>query len=165
MAPDLVAAVPSRRHARRSVASALAGNAWVQDITGPRTVPVMVQYVQVRERLNQEELRHGVQGALRWRWTTSGKYSASFAYSAMFIGQTHVLGTKELWKVKAPNKCRFSCAWSCTCPTGRRSGCGGTSSATTRCVPFVSKAMKPLHTSWSTAPLPGRSGFGSMRLG
>jgi hypothetical protein len=63
-------------------------------------------------------IRHGVQGSLRWCWTTSGKYSASSAYNAMFIGQTGVLGAKELWKVKAPNKCRFFlCGLCCTkCP-------------------------------------------------
>jgi hypothetical protein len=70
----------------------------------------MVQYVQVAEILEWVVLiRHGVQGSLRWCWTTSGKYSASSAYNAMFIGQTGVLGAKELWKVKAPNKCRFFC--------------------------------------------------------
>jgi hypothetical protein len=89
------------------VALALVNNSLMQDITGPITVPVLVQYVYVRERLEQVVLRQGVEDTLLWRWSALGKYSASSAYNAMFLGQTQVLGAKELWKVKAPNKCRF----------------------------------------------------------
>jgi fumarate reductase subunit D len=31
----------------------------------------------------------------------------SSAYQSMFIGQSTVLGAKEIWKVKAPGKCKF----------------------------------------------------------
>lgn len=89
------------------MALALVNNSLMQDITGPITVPVLVQYVYVRERLEQVVLRQGVEDTLLWRWSPLGKYSASSAYNAMFLGQTQVLGAKELWKVKAPNKCRF----------------------------------------------------------
>jgi hypothetical protein len=37
-------------------------------------------------------------------------YSASSAYAAMFTDQAQVLGAAELWKTKAPNKCRLF-AW------------------------------------------------------
>jgi hypothetical protein len=135
--------MPNQRRARCTVATAFLGNAWVQDITGPRTVPVMVQYVQVRERLERVVLRHGVQDLLRWRWTASGKYSAASAYNAMFIGHPRVHGAKELWKVKAPNKCRFFCGLCCTSVTGHRNGCGGTVSATTCCVRYTSRTARP----------------------
>ncbi|OEL17391.1 hypothetical protein BAE44_0021590, partial [Dichanthelium oligosanthes] len=42
-----------------------------------------------------------------WRWCPSGLYSCSFAYQAHFVGQSALLGAKELWKVKAPNEFRF----------------------------------------------------------
>jgi hypothetical protein len=42
IAPELTAAVPPRRHKRRSVACALHGNAWTCDITCALTVPVLM---------------------------------------------------------------------------------------------------------------------------
>jgi hypothetical protein len=55
-APNLVQVVPQRCRASRSVASALRNGSWIWDITGPRTVPVMIQYVQLRERLQKVAL-------------------------------------------------------------------------------------------------------------
>jgi len=42
-----------------------------------------------------------------WRWSADGKYSASFAYRAFFVGSTSLLGAKELWKAKAPPRVKF----------------------------------------------------------
>ncbi|OEL31369.1 hypothetical protein BAE44_0007612, partial [Dichanthelium oligosanthes] len=42
-----------------------------------------------------------------WKWCPSGQYSCSSAYQALFLGQSALLGAKELWKVKAPNEFRF----------------------------------------------------------
>jgi hypothetical protein len=42
-----------------------------------------------------------------WRWTTDGTYSASSAYRAFFVGMATLRGAKELWKVRAPPKCKF----------------------------------------------------------
>lgn len=42
-----------------------------------------------------------------WRWEPSGTYSARSAYRCFFIWQTEVLGARQLWKTRAPNKCRF----------------------------------------------------------
>jgi hypothetical protein len=83
------------------------GDAWIADITEPRTIPVMAQYVLVREALEGVELTHGRPDNLIWWWSLTGVYSASVAYNTMFLGQSQVLGTKELWKTKAPRKCRF----------------------------------------------------------
>jgi hypothetical protein len=52
-------------------------------------------------------LSKGVDDRLIWRWSAFGSYSTSSAYVTMFIGHTQILGAKETWKVKAPNKCRF----------------------------------------------------------
>lgn len=40
-------------------------------------------------------------------WTPDGQYSTASAYGAYFHGQTYMPGGKELWKVRAPLKCRF----------------------------------------------------------
>jgi hypothetical protein len=56
--PDLYAAIPSLIRRARTVADVLHDNAWIHDIRGALTVSVLVQYV---------ELRHRLQGS---HWTT-----------------------------------------------------------------------------------------------
>jgi hypothetical protein len=43
----------------------------------------------------------------RWKWTSSGQYSAASTYKAFFLCLTEQLEAKQLWKIKAPNKSRF----------------------------------------------------------
>jgi hypothetical protein len=104
---DLVASVPQRRRNKTSVAMVLQGNAWVRDITGPCTIPVMAQYLAIRQWLDNFVLHQDYPDRFVWKWCPSGTYSASSAYSAFFHGQTVILGAKELWNTKAPNNCRF----------------------------------------------------------
>jgi hypothetical protein len=74
-APDLWAVVPKRFRCSRTVASALLGNTWICDIVGPYTVPVLVQYVQLGERLMDLVLDSESQDLFIWRWCSSGQYS------------------------------------------------------------------------------------------
>jgi hypothetical protein len=67
----------------------------------------LIQYLQVREGVDQVELTLGIRDQLEWKWSASGQYSMQSAYNAMFMGQTLLLGAKELWKVKDPKKCLF----------------------------------------------------------
>jgi hypothetical protein len=55
-APDLFAAVHPRRRGSRKVREALMHNAWMRDIIGALTVSVLIQYVCLREQLEQVEL-------------------------------------------------------------------------------------------------------------
>jgi hypothetical protein len=43
--PELLATIPARAHRQCTMASALAGHAWIRDITGTLTVPVLMQYL------------------------------------------------------------------------------------------------------------------------
>jgi hypothetical protein len=106
-APDLVTAVPKWRRASRIEASALDHNAWIADISGALTVQVILQFLQLVELLDGVALHPGMADSFIWRWSPSGQYSAASAYNALFLGQCSLLGAKELWKTKAPNKCRF----------------------------------------------------------
>jgi hypothetical protein len=99
MAPDLVAKHWRRDH---TVASAMMGGAWIAHITGPRTIPMMVQYVLVREALEGVELTHGRPDSLIWWWSSTRVYSASSAFNTMFLGQPQVPRSFELLE-----KCRF----------------------------------------------------------
>jgi hypothetical protein len=48
-----------------------------------------------------------VEDTLHWCWSVDGIYSSRSAYAALLLGQSAILQTKELWKIKAPNNCRF----------------------------------------------------------
>jgi hypothetical protein len=50
-APHLVAAVSARCRRSRTVVDVLANNAWIRDILGALSIPVLVQYLQLREHL------------------------------------------------------------------------------------------------------------------
>jgi hypothetical protein len=83
--PQLVEAVPSRLWRQCTVASALANSAWIQDIRGALSIPVLVQYLQLRQRLLDRALS-SVADRIMWRRSSSGPYSVSTAYQAMFTG-------------------------------------------------------------------------------
>jgi hypothetical protein len=87
LAPDLVPTVPKCPRDGRTVTSALQNNNWLHDLTYPRTVPVVVHYVLIREWVDQVALAPGVEDRLVWRWCALGAYWASSAYNTMFIGQ------------------------------------------------------------------------------
>jgi hypothetical protein len=56
IAPDLFQAVSRHARARHSVASTLQNQAWIRDISGALTIPVLIQYLNLKERL-----QHGAQ--------------------------------------------------------------------------------------------------------
>jgi hypothetical protein len=43
----------------RTVAAALTNHAWVQDITSVLNIPVIVQYIKLRQRLQQAQVNQG----------------------------------------------------------------------------------------------------------
>jgi hypothetical protein len=106
-APDLVEVVPARRRRQLTVAQALQGMSWTRQISGALTVQVLVQYVQVYRQLQTVQLILDGEDRLEWRWSPDGSYSSRSAYAALMLGQSAVLGTKELWKTRAPNNCHF----------------------------------------------------------
>jgi hypothetical protein len=105
--PDLVGMIPARRRRSCTVAHGMQGMAWIRDIKGILTVQVIRQYFQLYQRLQTVQLRLGVHDQLVWRWSPNGCYSSRSAYAALMLGQSFVLGSKELWKTRAPNNYRF----------------------------------------------------------
>jgi hypothetical protein len=81
------------------VASALPDQSWIRDITGT----VLMQYLELRQRLQQCSVQSGVPDCFVWKWCSSGTYSSASAYRALFIGQLATLGAKELWRSRTPN--------------------------------------------------------------
>jgi hypothetical protein len=60
IASDLTVAVASRHRKQCYVASALLNNNWTCDITGALTVPVLMQFIDVWERLQHIKLSSGL---------------------------------------------------------------------------------------------------------
>jgi hypothetical protein len=96
-----------RRRRKLTVEAALHNGAWIQDISGALTVPIILQYLDARHYMDQIQLRSDEHDCISWHWTASEEYSSKSAYQAMLAGESSVVGVKELWKAKASNKCRF----------------------------------------------------------
>jgi hypothetical protein len=107
LAPDLLDTVPMCRRRQRTVASAVSEGAWAQDILGPLTIPVIMQFLDIHQRVQQVHLLPSVTDRFVWKWCSSGWYSSRSAYLALFLGRASVEGAKQLWKSMAPRKVRF----------------------------------------------------------
>ena len=68
---------------------------------------VLCQYLRVWNVLRDVSLNPMQEDRFVWRWSADGKYSASSAYRAFFVGSTSLLGAKELSKAKAPPRVKF----------------------------------------------------------
>jgi hypothetical protein len=108
LAPDLLVAVHRRALRVRTVAHALQNDHWVVDITGSLSALGLQQYLALWERIHAFDRVESAPDRFCWKWTTSSQYSASSVmYRVFFIGQTGVLGAKELQKTIAPPICKF----------------------------------------------------------
>ena len=107
IAPCLCNAVGSTIKKHRTVAQALQGDLWIQDITGALTVQVILEYLRVRDITRETQLSQGRANAICWKWTSDKIFSTSSAYKTFFIGQQSVVGAKLLHKSRAPAKCKF----------------------------------------------------------
>jgi hypothetical protein len=106
-APDLVAAVSMRCQRSRTVQAALQGKASIRDISGALTVPAIVQYLHLRERVEHVQLQPVVLDSISLRWSASGDFSSKSAYAALNMGQANLLGAKQVWRAKAPREFKF----------------------------------------------------------
>jgi hypothetical protein len=102
LTPDLVTAVDRRAFRDRTVAQALQDDCWVAYITGSLSALGLQQYLVLWNVSKLSTWRRprqtGSCGNGRRRINTL----ASSAYRAFFIGQTGILGAKELHKVRVP---------------------------------------------------------------
>jgi len=89
------------------VREAITNRSWVRDIQGAPTAQVLCDYVVVWAKVDGVVFDDLTSDRFIWRWTTDGTYSASSAYRAFFIGMSFLRGAKELWKARAPSKCKF----------------------------------------------------------
>lgn len=107
LAPWVFRAVQRRIRNKRTVREALQGEVWISDITGARTVPLVHEFLQLVDRIQEVELQEGAQDIISWRWTPSGQYTSSSAYKLLFIGQYSIAGARELARTAAAPKVKF----------------------------------------------------------
>lgn len=69
-------------------------------------MPVIREFVRIWDLCLEVQLTEE-QDAFIWKWSPSGRYSVSSTYTAFFHGQAYLAGGKELWKSRAPLKCKF----------------------------------------------------------
>lgn len=73
--PNLFRAIGSRRRSR-SVRDALANRQWARGVTGAPTVAVLVEYVQLWDRVDHVQLQPHTPDKFIWKWTANGEYSS-----------------------------------------------------------------------------------------
>jgi len=108
--PHLAAVIPKRIRKRRTVLEAVTNSQWVRDIADGLLVSVILEYLKLWEIIQSLHLQQDRQDQFLWKWTAGGTFSTSSCYRAFFHGRTQLWGARELWKVKAPGKCKFF-AW------------------------------------------------------
>jgi hypothetical protein len=74
LTPDLVSVVSTAAKKRRTVASALMNQAWIQDTTGALTIPVIAQYIEIRQRLQTMQANTEITDKYLWRWEPLGLF-------------------------------------------------------------------------------------------
>jgi hypothetical protein len=59
-------------------------------------VSVIMQYLDIRNRLQEVEPLTKTPDSLQWHWCSFGSYSSSSAYASIFLGETSIMEMKEL---------------------------------------------------------------------
>jgi hypothetical protein len=84
----------------RTVAQGLVAHLWVRDLSAGLSVPALVQYLHLWNKIVGLHLLEHEADCFKWTWTTSSDLSAKLAYLAFIEGHT-------LWPLHDPiRKCR-----------------------------------------------------------
>jgi hypothetical protein len=108
---ELDAGSDSKRK-NRTVAEALQGNKWIQDIAYALNDTLLSEFFHLWTLLlgcgfNNNKLE---EDKITWTSEASGEYSARSAYQIQFSGHCSSLFPKMIWKIWAPARCKFSLA-------------------------------------------------------
>ena len=79
---------------------------WTREVVSALTTQVLCQYLRFLRLLSTVVLGPLMSDCFVYKWSPDGKYSASSAYRAFFVGAMSLAGAKEL-KVKAPPRVKF----------------------------------------------------------
>lgn len=104
--PNLFA-VATRKN--RTVKHELQNDNWIKVLVGISRIEHLLDAA-LAEIVEGLQLQHDTQDSIRWRWTDDGRYSASSAYKAQFVGSYSAFDSTKVWKAVAELKCKFF-AW------------------------------------------------------
>ena len=88
-------------------AVAHANRAWIRDITGGLTVPVIASYLLLWDRVENAHLEVDVAGRCLWRWIEHGQFIIKSAYLMIHQSSTIFDGANLVWKTWAPLKIKL----------------------------------------------------------
>ena len=103
IAPD-VHPLAWRKH--QTVREALAEGKWMAGLNRISTVAQLVQFVDLWHKIQQIHLSDG-RDEIRWRFGSSGVYSAKSAYDVQFLGRIPLPALDRVWKQKIEQKVKF----------------------------------------------------------
>jgi hypothetical protein len=107
LASSLFAAIPQRQWKQWAIESALLNQVWIADIQGNLSVDIITDYIQLWDLLDEVQLQQEVDDTHKWRFDTSGQYSAKSAYGNLFLGATLFQLDERIWKTWTPPKCKL----------------------------------------------------------
>ncbi|PNT69867.1 hypothetical protein BRADI_2g01749v3, partial [Brachypodium distachyon] len=87
----------------RSVQQAVVDSNWICSIKRQPTHEVLLQFIQVWNILRNVQLNDSPD-QLRWKFESSGSYSAAFAYQIQFHGRVSSPAARLIWRIGIPNK-------------------------------------------------------------
>jgi hypothetical protein len=67
----------------------------------------MEELLAVADHVEGLTVTEGVVDEFRWNWSANGTYSSKSCYLGTFRGSTVMEGALQVWKSRAPAKCRF----------------------------------------------------------
>jgi hypothetical protein len=105
--PAVFDLVPKRIKNKRKVSEALQNYRWIADFKRALTLPVLVEYFDIFQELQQVELQPGVPDEHIWKMSSTRQFSSKSAYAAMFQVAISFELAKRLWKTWSPSKCKF----------------------------------------------------------
>ena len=95
-----------------SVRQAIPNRSWISCIKPRPTRLVLQEYLQLWQMLDQHGQIHFDEepDVVRWKWTSSGQYTAASAYHFLFSANVRSSVLADLWAIKAILKCKIH-AW------------------------------------------------------
>jgi hypothetical protein len=106
LAPHLFASIPRRLSQTRMVRDCLDGG-WLDDISTNLGALAIEELLAAADRVDGLAVTVGVPDVLRWNWGAKETYSAKSCYLGLFHGSEVMAGALQVWKSRAPAKCRF----------------------------------------------------------
>jgi hypothetical protein len=110
IAPEVWKLVPPRKRNTRTVAEALLGNAWTEDLRGERSPACILQCVLLHGEIIEVPRDAARPDLFAWKGSSSGQYSAKDTYNYLRQGRECFAAAEWIWSPWAPAKCKIF-AW------------------------------------------------------